>query len=396
MRGSSQQSDIDDWASERTVADAQLDKGLKLILQAFDAFHQRHAQLLDDLAHYKRLASQGSKEIAVLEARVKDLEGTLAKEREERREEKQKLLYECRSLKEETGHLHSFRKSVVEMIQSENPINIDNSTTSIDTKLSLTDLSLEETNPNNAHSPSNIPNESTKKPVALHRSLDSASSYGVRRPKSITITTPSIIRTSSLERPTSRTIIPPLARQRRGDNLYQRATSFDEKHLLLHPELSFESNKEFSSQQEDPCQHYTRSTSLVNRLKRSSSRNNIEHDPTSNNSSPPMEYKFLSSQPHRHSMPASIASRIARARSTEGVVPRSAFTMLYKRIRDNLSVEKFAEFAKVVSAFNASLATADETVEAVEIILQNPELSVEFRSLVEQALGTRLATSVES
>ncbi|KAJ3043896.1 hypothetical protein HDV00_003934 [Rhizophlyctis rosea] len=61
--------------------------------------------------------------------------------------------------------------------------------------------------------------------------------------------------------------------------------------------------------------------------------------------------------------------------------------VLYKQIRDSLSLEDFEQFAANVAAFNASQQTAEETVQRIGKIVKERELFVAMRTLIFTALA---------
>ncbi|RUS26864.1 hypothetical protein BC938DRAFT_484014 [Jimgerdemannia flammicorona] len=67
----------------------------------------------------------------------------------------------------------------------------------------------------------------------------------------------------------------------------------------------------------------------------------------------------------------------------------NAFAELYKQIMESLTSDEFAKFAAVVSAFNASQKTAEETVRDVEVIVKSRDLFLRFKALVSRALQER-------
>ncbi|OZJ06514.1 hypothetical protein BZG36_00478 [Bifiguratus adelaidae] len=79
----------------------------------------------------------------------------------------------------------------------------------------------------------------------------------------------------------------------------------------------------------------------------------------------------------------------ARSKTMTAISVVDAFAVLYKDIRKHLSPEEFVEFAKLVSLFNASKATAEQTVKAVGKIVQDKTLTDRFEDLLGRALTQR-------
>ncbi|KAF9571627.1 hypothetical protein EC968_000367 [Mortierella alpina] len=72
-----------------------------------------------------------------------------------------------------------------------------------------------------------------------------------------------------------------------------------------------------------------------------------------------------------------------------GGVDASAFTMLYKEIRDSMDATSFGLFARVVTAFNEGEKTTEETLQEVGKIVKDQGLNQRFRDLIHQAIAEK-------
>ncbi|KAF9192407.1 hypothetical protein BGZ50_008538 [Haplosporangium sp. Z 11] len=70
-------------------------------------------------------------------------------------------------------------------------------------------------------------------------------------------------------------------------------------------------------------------------------------------------------------------------------VNASAFTMLYKEIRDSMDSSSFGLFAQVVAAFNEGEKSTEETLQEVSKIVRDRELNQRFRDLIHQAIAEK-------
>ncbi|KAF9390303.1 hypothetical protein CPC16_005158 [Podila verticillata] len=70
-------------------------------------------------------------------------------------------------------------------------------------------------------------------------------------------------------------------------------------------------------------------------------------------------------------------------------VDASAFTLLYKEIRDSMDATSFGLFARVVTAFNEGEKTTDETLQEVGKIVKDRALNQRFKNLIEQAIAEK-------
>lgn len=70
-------------------------------------------------------------------------------------------------------------------------------------------------------------------------------------------------------------------------------------------------------------------------------------------------------------------------------VDASAFTLLYKEIRDSMDTQSFGLFARVVTAFNEGEKTTDETLQEVSKIVQDRALNQRFRDLIHKAIAEK-------
>ncbi|KAF8981066.1 hypothetical protein BGZ46_003303 [Entomortierella lignicola] len=77
------------------------------------------------------------------------------------------------------------------------------------------------------------------------------------------------------------------------------------------------------------------------------------------------------------------------AKHSNGGVDASAFTMLYKEIRDSMDASSFGMFARVVTAFNEGDKTTEETLEEVGKIVKDRALNQRFRDLIHQAIAEK-------
>ncbi|KAG0361141.1 hypothetical protein BGZ54_009220 [Gamsiella multidivaricata] len=75
--------------------------------------------------------------------------------------------------------------------------------------------------------------------------------------------------------------------------------------------------------------------------------------------------------------------------SGSGGVDASAFTMLYKEIRDSMDASSFGMFARVVAAFNEGEKTTEETLGEVGKIVKDRTLNQRFRDLIHQAIAEK-------
>ncbi|KAG0084989.1 hypothetical protein BGZ93_006607 [Podila epicladia] len=82
---------------------------------------------------------------------------------------------------------------------------------------------------------------------------------------------------------------------------------------------------------------------------------------------------------------------IRRQQSTGGSsgVDASAFTLLYKEIRDSMDATSFGLFARVVTAFNEGEKTTNETLQEVSKIVKDRALNQRFKNLIEQAIAEK-------
>ncbi|KAF9432155.1 hypothetical protein BGZ76_011188 [Entomortierella beljakovae] len=83
------------------------------------------------------------------------------------------------------------------------------------------------------------------------------------------------------------------------------------------------------------------------------------------------------------------ASNEDSSKRSNGGVDASAFTMLYKEIRDSMDTTSFGLFAKVVAAFNEGDKTTEETLEEVGKIVKDRSLNQRFRDLIHQAIADK-------
>ncbi|GJJ78873.1 hypothetical protein EMPS_11232 [Entomortierella parvispora] len=74
---------------------------------------------------------------------------------------------------------------------------------------------------------------------------------------------------------------------------------------------------------------------------------------------------------------------------SQGGVDASAFTTLYKEIRDSMDVTSFGRFARVVTAFNEGEKTTDETLQEVGKIVKDRSLNQRFQDLIHQAIAEK-------
>ncbi|KAG0292146.1 hypothetical protein BGZ98_002708 [Dissophora globulifera] len=87
---------------------------------------------------------------------------------------------------------------------------------------------------------------------------------------------------------------------------------------------------------------------------------------------------------------AASASNETRPQQSNGGVDASAFTMLYKEIRDSMDVSSFGMFARaVVTSFNEGEKTTDETLDEVGKIVKDRALNQRFRDLIHQAIADK-------
>ncbi|KAG0031375.1 p24 complex component [Podila clonocystis] len=89
--------------------------------------------------------------------------------------------------------------------------------------------------------------------------------------------------------------------------------------------------------------------------------------------------------------PGSFTSETQRQQSTAGSsgVDASAFTSLYKEIRDSMDATSFGLFARVVTAFNEGEKTTNETLQEVGKIVKDRALNQRFKNLIEQAIAEK-------
>ncbi|KAF9946984.1 hypothetical protein BGZ70_002933 [Mortierella alpina] len=94
--------------------------------------------------------------------------------------------------------------------------------------------------------------------------------------------------------------------------------------------------------------------------------------------------------------PTSKSSSISKAtedqqqqQQNNGGVDASAFTMLYKEIRDSMDATSFGLFARVVTAFNEGEKTTEETLQEVGKIVKDHGLNQRFRDLIHQAIAEK-------
>ncbi|KAG0054168.1 hypothetical protein BGZ83_011864 [Gryganskiella cystojenkinii] len=78
-----------------------------------------------------------------------------------------------------------------------------------------------------------------------------------------------------------------------------------------------------------------------------------------------------------------------RQQQSQGGVDASAFTTLYKEIRDSMDVTSFGMFARVVTAFNEGEKTTDETLQEVGMIVKDQALNQRFQDLIHQAIAEK-------
>ncbi|KAF8931406.1 hypothetical protein BGZ58_007656 [Dissophora ornata] len=79
----------------------------------------------------------------------------------------------------------------------------------------------------------------------------------------------------------------------------------------------------------------------------------------------------------------------SRPPQSTGGVDASAFTMLYKEIRDSMDTSSFGMFARVVTSFNEGEKTTDETLDEVGKIVKDRVLNQRFRDLIHQAIAEK-------
>ncbi|KAF9391839.1 hypothetical protein BGX21_011175 [Mortierella sp. AD011] len=109
-----------------------------------------------------------------------------------------------------------------------------------------------------------------------------------------------------------------------------------------------------------------------------------------------------SSYGDKHDSHSTIASGGKNNRQSNGGVDASAFTMLYKEIRDSMDASSFGMFARgkfyfissangslVVTAFNEGDKTTEETLDEVSRIVKDRSLNQRFRDLIHQAIAEK-------
>ncbi|KAF9949398.1 hypothetical protein BGZ65_007354 [Modicella reniformis] len=77
------------------------------------------------------------------------------------------------------------------------------------------------------------------------------------------------------------------------------------------------------------------------------------------------------------------------SQDNDGGVDASAFTELYKAIRDSMDATSFGMFAGVVESFNKGDKTTEETLEEVGTIVKDRSLNQRFRELIHQAIAEK-------
>ncbi|KAF9311721.1 hypothetical protein BG003_007081 [Podila horticola] len=89
--------------------------------------------------------------------------------------------------------------------------------------------------------------------------------------------------------------------------------------------------------------------------------------------------------------PSSFSSETRRKQQSTGSsgVDASAFTLLYKEIRDSMDATSFGLFARVVTAFNEGEKTTNETLQEVSKIVKDRTLNQRFKNLIEQAIAEK-------
>ncbi|KAF9983660.1 hypothetical protein BGZ75_004877 [Mortierella antarctica] len=83
------------------------------------------------------------------------------------------------------------------------------------------------------------------------------------------------------------------------------------------------------------------------------------------------------------------ATESQQQQQRNGGVDASAFTMLYKEIRDSMDATSFGLFARVVTAFNEGEKTTEETLQEVGKIVKDQGLNQRFRDLIHQAIAEK-------
>ncbi|KAG0232070.1 hypothetical protein BGX31_005298 [Mortierella sp. GBA43] len=73
----------------------------------------------------------------------------------------------------------------------------------------------------------------------------------------------------------------------------------------------------------------------------------------------------------------------------KGGVDATAFTTLYKEIRDSMDAVTFGMFAAVVAAFNEGEKSTEETLEEVSTIVKDRSLNQRFRDLIHKAIAEK-------
>ncbi|KAF9113949.1 hypothetical protein BGX27_000480, partial [Mortierella sp. AM989] len=91
----------------------------------------------------------------------------------------------------------------------------------------------------------------------------------------------------------------------------------------------------------------------------------------------------------RHDSRTTSAADGDNAKRSTGGVDASAFTMLYKEIRDSMDASSFGMFARVVTAFNEGDKTTEETLDEVGKIVKDRALNQRFRDLIHQAIAEK-------
>ncbi|KNE57787.1 hypothetical protein AMAG_04638 [Allomyces macrogynus ATCC 38327] len=84
-------------------------------------------------------------------------------------------------------------------------------------------------------------------------------------------------------------------------------------------------------------------------------------------------------------------SRPSTSHASHAAAPNSSTTAdaqsLYRKIRDALSPEDFAQFASTINAFNSNKIGVDETIQRVDQIVADRQLFVQMRALIYRALA---------
>ncbi|KAI1314943.1 hypothetical protein EDD11_001528 [Mortierella claussenii] len=99
----------------------------------------------------------------------------------------------------------------------------------------------------------------------------------------------------------------------------------------------------------------------------------------------PSSARYLKSESHAMAM----ANDNNSSQRKGGGVDASAFTMLYKEIRDSMDAISFGLFARVVTSFNEGDKTTEETLDEVGMIVKDRALNQRFRDLIHQAIAEK-------